>query len=225
MGIADSGDIWSAIIGAGASIAGSAIAGGGRKKTREMQMAMYKENLRRQHIYQQNIWRREDSATQRKVADLRSAGISPTQAVGGGVQGSTVSPGVDTAGFDPGESPGEKVGENLGEVAKSALELKSLAMRLMQQRKDIELADGTITLNRKEQLSKDIKNAFDFYEYSKGVESGLGKDSMPTLMKYTLFLNNQLDKALKGIKGNASLKLLQDVNELTEPKKTPKKKK
>lgn len=74
---------------AGATLAGAAIAGGSSfltglmgKSASEQNLSLQKKNLDWQKHVQQEIWNREDTAVQRRMKDLRDAGLNPWSAAG-----------------------------------------------------------------------------------------------------------------------------------------------
>lgn len=77
-------------IGVGSSILNLAGGAFGAYKNYQLQ----KQNLAYQKAVQQEEWRREDNAVQRRVADLSAAGLSPTLAAGSAAQAGPV---VNTA--------------------------------------------------------------------------------------------------------------------------------
>ncbi len=80
--------ILSGLVNAGSTLAGTVDA----IKTNEKNFELQKENLAYQKDLQNKIFEREDTAVQRRVADLVSAGLSPTLAAGSSAgSGSVVS--------------------------------------------------------------------------------------------------------------------------------------
>lgn len=79
MGILKTGyNILSGLTNVGSTIAGTVDS----IKTNRENLALQKDNLAYQKDLQQSIFQREDNAVQRRVADLKAAGLSPTLAAG-----------------------------------------------------------------------------------------------------------------------------------------------
>jgi len=73
-----------ALIIAGASLAGNLLGYYGEKRQADKNLAFQMENLRYQKELQQQIFAREDTAVQRRAADLEAPGLSKTLAAGSG---------------------------------------------------------------------------------------------------------------------------------------------
>lgn len=121
------GDILSGVgnlIDAGTNIANSVNA----KKNAEKNLAFSKEQYEYQKRLQQTIFDREDNAVQRRVADLKAAGLSPVLAAGSGAGAgqavSTVAPHAETP----------EINVGLGEKIQAVLNAKSALQQIQNQK-------------------------------------------------------------------------------------------
>ena len=121
------GDILSGVgnlIDAGTNIANSVNA----KKNAEKNLQFSKEQYEYQKRLQQTIFDREDNAVQRRVADLKAAGLSPVLAAGSGAGAgqavSTVAPHAETP----------EINVGLGEKIQAVLNAKSAIQQIQNQK-------------------------------------------------------------------------------------------
>ncbi|MBA7557978.1 hypothetical protein ES705_50764 [subsurface metagenome] len=109
------------VIGGAGGIAGAIANLLSQKKTREQQLAL-----------QERAWEREDTAVQRRAADLEMAGLSKTLAAGGGAYSMV-----------PIQVKAPQIAEGAaGAAVQSALGVQSGVLNLMQQKKQIAVSDA-----------------------------------------------------------------------------------
>lgn len=150
-----------------------------------------KENLDYQKSLQQELFAREDSSIQRRVFDLKSAGLSPVLAAG---QGAAAGPVVSTQ-------------------APNYSEIPTMVMSLLKMKQDIAQSDAYTSLMREqkdkvqmETLNEWIKgegsiieNAGNAHDLSRSYKTGVSYKHPSTVGNITADAFNAIERAGKGI--------------------------
>ena len=150
----------------GGSIVGGLIDTFVGKSASDDNYKMQKKVLEYQKEAQQTAWRREDNAVQRRVADLRAAGLSPVLAAGQGAQAS--GPIQVTA---PQYNKQWSIGQ--------ALDKADAAMALMQGKANIAYTDAQKDYIKKQMESIDLQNKLMRHDLSIILNDGLPSKTSP----------------------------------------------
>lgn len=149
------------IIGAMVASSGASLFGSGyaadsaylaNKETNDTNMRIAQMNLDYQRDYNNQIWRREDNAVQRRAADLEAAGLSKTLAAGSaaGAGGSASAPSLDYQ--HQTDQSGQILGQGLANAASTAINTFSTLSDLKQRQ---ELNQSQVNYNQAQQAYYD----------------------------------------------------------------------
>lgn len=150
--------ILSGLVNAGATVAGTVDA----IKTNEKNYNLQVENLAYQKDLQNRIFEREDNAVQRRVADLVSAGLSPTLAAGSSAGAGSV---VSTS------APQRK--SNL-EALTTLASVKTLLAQQQRARTEADIARQQLDMSREQLKQVKMDNAYFVHNSIAPVESKMG---------------------------------------------------
>lgn len=128
--------------------------------------------LDQQRALQDQTWQREDSAVQRRVADLRAAGLSPTLAAGSAATTSqAMSPIVPRIGNDTGDKLAMAMSMIKQKADISKTEVEKEVMELQKNKTLIETANAA-----KQGTNIDLNNAIMAYDFDLAKKHGVRYD-------------------------------------------------
>lgn len=172
-----------------------------------------KQNLQYQKDIQQQIFQREDNSVQRRVQDLKKAGLSPILAAGQGASaGSVVSTSAPQNQFH------SSIGRDIGSSVLKALETKNLLEQIITMKKNQAQTDEQTKLIKKQIDQTELKNVEqkmnnDYYKVRQ-LPSNQSIPTVPKILDWTAgtlsagirSLKNRIetgvDNTAKGIKNN-----------------------
>lgn len=133
---------WEALGGIGSAVGGvgSIISGIGNIDIGNKNLAFEEKNLKYQQDLQKTIFQREDSSVQRRVADLKAAGLSPVLAAG---QGASAGTPISTRA--PQRAPIPDLGSGIRDATTGTAQA---VLNLIQAQKNIEMSDTQIKINK-----------------------------------------------------------------------------
>lgn len=181
--------IGASLISATASSAGGIFGAVGRKRDREQNKLIADQNLQWQQKYAGMQMSREDNAMQRRVADLKAAGLSPTLAAGSPASAAQVV--TPQSGMKYTDSPMERAGTAIS----GALGKASLAMTTLKAKKDIAQTEAQTEL-----INKQKETAA--YNLLKAKKTGVATNqALPKGVKYIEYGQSIMNQATKELKG------------------------
>lgn len=162
---------WEAVLAALAPVTGSIIGGIQARKDRESNEDIANRNLRNQESQmayerdlQERLFEREDTAYQRKVADMEAAGLNKVLAAGGSglAAGSVVSRTTPQSGmkYDYETSPGKQYGAMVENVLGRAKQFQDI----LAQKKNIAYTQSQLDLAESQKAVSDLKFEKDLHD-------------------------------------------------------------
>lgn len=180
-------DILGGLVNAGSTIAGTIDS----IKTNHKNFDLQKENLAYQKDIQNKIFEREDNAVQRRVADLVSAGLSPTLAAG------------SSAGVGSVVSTSAPQRKNNLEALTALASVKTLLAQQQRAQTEADIARQQLDMSKEQLRQLKMDNAYFYSNNIAPVESKMGWEQQFTNFLFGL-VNDWRGGASEGVRGVAN---------------------